>query len=163
MRPRISWTLAAVSLLALGAASCGAPSPSGGSAGSRVTTIEELDVTCGVPAGAVVVSLANCAVNPVGVVAAGPVTFHAIPPSAAENRGAIRELVIASAGTPGETPEAVAVIANVLADRPRDLALELEPGEYELQCRAAEPGPVESRTYETVATARITVAGTPAR
>ncbi|MCC6385952.1 MAG: hypothetical protein IT302_01065 [Dehalococcoidia bacterium] len=98
-----------------------------------------------------------------GAAAAGPISFHAIPPTAAENGGALRELIIARRETPGAPATEVAAIREVLADRPRDLSVELPAGDYELQCRVAEAGPRETRVFVTTATVPLTVNAAPAR
>lgn len=139
-------------------AGCSAPERSAPSEASATLTIEELNaLSCGVPAGSISVRLADCAVLPAGAAAAGPVTFHAIPPTASENGGALRELVIVTRPAPRADPIEVAAIREVLADRPRDLSVELPAGEYEIQCRAAEPAPAASRVYVTSGTAPLSV------
>ena len=139
-------------------AGCTAPEPAGLPEASATLTVEELNaLSCGVPAGSISVRLADCSVLPVGAAAAGPISFHAIPPTAAENGGALRELVIVTRPEPGAEPVEVAAIREVLADRPRDLSVELPAGDYELRCQAAEPGPVAARVYVTTGVVPLTV------
>lgn len=148
----------------LGFAACAEGAPAVDPEAAATLTLEELNaLSCGVPAGAITVRLSDCAVSPVGAAAAGPISFHAIPPTAAENGGALRELVIARREAPGAPATEVAAIREVLADRPRDLSVELPAGDYELQCRTAEAGPRETRVFVTTGTVPLTVTAAPAR
>lgn len=160
-----AWMLVGAAVGAsLGLAACGESAPPVAPEAAATLTLEEVNgLSCGVPAGAITVRLSDCAVSPVGAAAAGPISFHAIPPTAAENGGGLRELIIARRETPGAAAVEVAAIREVLADRPRDLSVELAAGDYELQCRMAEPGPRETRVFVTTATIPLTVTAGPAR